>query len=383
MKIQFEKSSLLNAISRLQIAVLSRSDSPAMEGILITSDSEKNSVVFNTFDNEKGVRIDMEASVAESGSYIINAQKLMNIVRSLPDEEVLLKVDSGCNVTITSSRSVFKLHSLPGSDFPAQPDLEGEIGFKIKEKEFLDMLSKVLFAAGINHQTKALNGVYVEIKGNNVKFIGCDGFRFAMCDKVCEVHNDSDEELDTNFIIPVKTASELVKVLSQSDDEIQIEGSRKHIVIKVRDMVLFSRTIDQKYISYDRAIPQNSSISVTVNSGDIYSALERALLITEEKIVGAVKSYVRLSFKENVLTISSESINGSIKEEIGIFHTGDDIDIGFNCRYLAETMKACDNDDIEIKLNSPFMSMVFTPINPKEGEKYLFFVLPIRMKEQA
>ena len=67
------------------------------------------------------------------------------------------------------------------------------------------MLSKVLFAAGINHQTKALNGVYVEIKGNNVKFIGCDGFRFAMCDKVCEVHNDSDEELDTNFIIPVKT----------------------------------------------------------------------------------------------------------------------------------------------------------------------------------
>ena len=181
----------------------------------------------------------------------------------------------------------------------------------------------------------------------------------------------------------MKTASELVKVLSQSDDEIQIEGSRKHIIIKVRDMVLFSRTIDQKYISYERAIPQNSSISVTVNSGDIYSALERALLITEEKIVGAVKSYVRLSFKENVLTISSESINGSIKEEIGIFHTGEDIDIGFNCRYLAETMRACDNDDIEIKLNSPLMSMVFTPINPKEGEKYLFFVLPIRMKEQA
>jgi len=383
MKITFNKKSLTDAISRLMIAVTSKSVSMVTEGILITAETGNTTVTMNAYDMEKGVRAVIEAEVSEGGSYIISAQKLLGIVRTMPGEEIDLKVDDKNMVTVTGGRSMFRLHALDGSSFPGLHVLNGDRGFFIKEKDLKNLISRVLFAVEAGNPTPALNGVYFEIVGNTIKIIGCDGYKFAMCDKVCELQNKNEGEINFKFIVPVKTATELVKMLSDSEDTVLLELTRKHIIFKLSETVLFSRMIDQEYLDYEKFIPTEAKITATVNTVDIVEALERASLVTEEKIAGSVRSYVKFSFSGNVLTITSDSVTGSVKDEIAIFHRGDDLDIGFNCRYLLDAFRACGDEDVEMRLNSPLMPMAFSPINPKEDDKFLYFVLPLRMKEQA
>lgn len=383
MKITFNKKSLTDAISQLMVAVTSKSVSLVTEGILITAETGENTVTMNAYDMEKGVRVIIDAEVIEGGSYIISAQKLLGIVRTMPGEEIDLKVDDKNTVTVTGGRSMFRLHALNGSDFPGLPVLSGDKGFYIKEKDLKNLINRVLFAVDVGNPMPALNGVYFEIEGNTIKIIGCDGKSFAMCDKVCDLQNKSEGAINFKFIVPVKTATELVKMLSDGEDTVLLELTRKHIIFKLDETVLFSRMIDQEYLDYNRLIPTEAKITATANAADIVDALERASLVTEEKIAGSVRSYVKLSFIGNILMVTSDSVTGSVKDEIAIFHRGDDLDIGFNCRYLLDAFRACGDEDVEIRLNSSLMPMAFSPINPKEDDNFLYFVLPLRMKEQA
>lgn len=385
MKITFDKKILTEAITRMMLAVTSKSVSLITEGVLIKAEQGEENVTLTTYDMEKGVRLYIPADVHEGGSYIISAQKLLGIFRTMPGEEVDLKVDDKNIVTVTSGKSTFKLHALSGSDFPNLPVLTAERGFSVKQGDLKNLITRVLFAVAVGDQNHTmLNGVYFEIKDNMIKVIGCDGFKFGMCNKLCDIQNkDLENPADFRFILPVKTAGELIKMLPNDEDIVKIEMTRKHIMIKIDDLLLFSRIIDQEYIDYERVIPAESRIKVTVNPVDLVSALERASIVTEERISGSVPSYVKFTLAGNKLDLTSTSVTGSIKDEITVFHEGDDIEIGFKCRYLLDTFRACGDKEVVLRLNSPQMNMIISPLDPDEEDNFLYFVFPLKMREQA
>ncbi|MBE6576836.1 MAG: DNA polymerase III subunit beta [Ruminococcaceae bacterium] len=385
MKIIFNRNAVSAAVAPLMCAVSGKSTLSTIEGILIEA-RFPDVCTMTTYDLEKGVRITIEAKVIEEGSFIINAQKFNQTLRVMDGEEITLTVDDRLTATIVSGRSSHKMNALRGEDFPMVPDLKSDRSFIIGQSVLKDMLSKVDFAMGINDQRAVLNGTYMKISDDTVMVVSCDSFKLAKCAKKTELVNkntNGKDHLEYAFIIPVKTVNELSRLLSDDNDALtQIYVTRKHIVLLIGELTFFSRLIEGEYIDYDRIIVKTHKIEVKVDKREILGALDRAALVTEEKIAGSMRSHVKLEASGDVLKISAVSTAGSTYEELFIEHEGDDIVIAFNNKYLIDSIKACDSEKILLNLSSPLTSMNIQPAD--EGEDVndeIFMLLPVRTKD--
>lgn len=384
MKIIFNRSEISAAVAPLMCAVSGKSTLSTIEGILIEAKAP-DTCVLTTFDLDKGVRITVEAKVIEEGSYIINAQKFNQTLRVMEGEEVTLTVDEKLVACIFSGRSSHKMSALVGSDFPNIPDLVSDRSFIVGQAVVKKMMNQVSFAMGVNDQRNVLNGTFFKITDDSIMMVACDSFKLAKCAKTTELVNkntNGNEHLEYKFIVPVKTMNELSRLLSDDEDAVmQIYVTRKHIVFLIGELIFFSRLVDGEYIDYDRIIMSSHKISVTLDRRELISALERAALVTEEKIAGSVRSHVKLDVSQDVLKISAVSSAGSTYDELFIEHTGDDLLIAFNNRYLIDSVKACSDEKIVLSMSSPLTSMNIQPAVEEEGEEEIFMLLPVRMKD--
>lgn len=378
MKIVFEKSNLNYALTPAMSSVSSKNIIPATAGILVKTESE-NSVSICSYDLEKGMRTVIPANVIEEGCYVINAVKLNQIVKTLPDGEILIEVDEKCSTKISSGRSEFCIPALPGNDFPSIPELSGEIGFKLSQKTLRSMISRTLFAIAQTDQRPIYCGAYFEIKGSKLVVVSCDSYRLAYAEQNCNIETlDGTNDLDLTFIVPGKTLVELMKFMSGGEDEtVTIKLARKHAVFEVDDLVFFTRLLEGQYIEYNRYIPKDNTIFVNIDTTDFMNSLERAALISEEK--SQTKNFVKCSFKDNLLVITANAVSGNVYDEVMTEKEGNDIEICFTCRYLLEALRACNVDKIKLSMSAPLRAMLIEPANA-EDEKFLFVTLPTRMK---
>lgn len=395
MKITFTKSALEPIINDSLCSVSDKNTIPVVEGIRFRTEKE-GVCSLTTYDLEKGFRAEIECDVEEEGNFVINAQKLNRIIRFMPDSTVTIDVNDNFVAQITSGRSKFELHALDGRSFPSLPELDGERGFTINSGILKKMINQVSFAIATVDQRPVLCGACFIIENGKLSIIACDGNRLAVRKKECEIinNNKDNSELSLKFIVPGKTLAQLIKLMND-DEDIRISLGRKHVVFKMEGKTFFSRLIDGEYIDYERVIPQNACIKVVIDRMSIISSLERASLVTEDRNLGQTKSYVKCDFEGGLLKISSSSITGSVYDEIGIEKTGDDLVIGFNCRYLLDALRASDGEKLSLLLTNPLMSVIIEkeddePSGSAEGddaaedqgeESYLYMVCPVKMKE--
>lgn len=381
LKIIFNKSKILAAVAPMLGVVSSKNTIAAIEGIKITT--EEGGCELCAFDNEKGIRSHVEAEIIESGSYIINAGKLYQILRVLPDGDITVEVSERNITRITGGFSSFEIHALPGDDFPILPELSGEKGFTIGQSELREMINKVMFAVAVGNPKPMLNGVYFKIEGSKITAVSCDGQRLALRERICEIDNFSDTgELEMDFILPGKSLTELCKLISDSTDKkVRIILGRKHVIFMIEDMIFFTRMIDSAYIEYDRFIPKTNRIFVEIGTDELMRSLERASLVTEEKTMGQTKSPLRCTFKDGIVAFSSVSVSGKFYDEIVIEKEGDDIEIGFNCRFFIDAMKCVETDKVKLSMSTPLMSMVIEPAEKNPEDSFIYLVLPVKMKD--
>jgi DNA polymerase-3 subunit beta len=215
--------------------------------------------------------------------------------------------------------------------------------------------------------------------------VACDSYKLAKCKANTELVNkntNGNEHLEYKFIVPVKTMNELSRLLTDDEEAVmQIYVTRKHIVFLIGELVFFSRLVDGEYIDYNRIISSNHRIYTEVDKRELISALERASLVTEERIAGSVRSHVKLEVAADTLKISAVSSAGSTYDELYIDHVGEDILIAFNNRYLIDSIRACDSEKIKISLSSALTSINIEPGDEVEGKEEIFMILPVRMKE--
>ena len=381
MKIIFNRQEICNAVAPLMCAVSGKSTLTAVEGILFEA-KEDNTCVLTTFDLEKGVRIVINAEVEQPGCYIINAQKFVQTIRVMEGETVTLTVNEKLGAEIVSANSSHKMNALAGADFPEIPRLTSQNGFTLKQSVLKEMLSKVMYAMGVNDQRPVLNGCHIKIAGNTMYLVSCDSFKLAKCNVTTEIGSFSAQGTsDFSFIIPCKTVNELYRMLDNDEEAtVTVYTSRKNIVFDLDSMIFFSRLIDGDYIDYNRIIITTHRISLCVDRVVLIGALERAALVTEEKIAGSVRSHVKLTVSGDYLKISATSTAGSTYEELYVEHEGDDLVIAFNNRYLIDSLRACTADRIKLSMTSPLSSINIEPVDQDE-DKELFLLLPVRMKD--
>lgn len=387
MKITFKKEMLLLCITRSLGCVSSEKTYGAIEGILLSSvGSDKCQIC--AYDLEKGVKTTIDADVIEGGAAVINGAKLASIVKFMPADITIETGDSNF-ATISSGRSKFQLHYLPGEDFPQMPEFSPERSFSIPQSKIKTMIAQTAFAISHDDSRPALTGLYFEVEGDRIKTVACDSFRLAIRINKCETAISSKTgETELRFIIPGKTVTELSRLLDDSDDKIRFSLTKKHVIFSlgmkygdvVKETVLFSRLIDTNYIEYERFIPKESKTFVTADRNMLEDALERASLVTEDRAVGQSKSIVKFSFEEETLHISAVSVNGKVFDEIPVEKKGPDLEIGFSCKYLLEILRGTNEDILKLSLTSSLMSMIIEGSGEQDkDDSFIYLALPMKM----
>ena len=383
MKIIFNRQTAISTAAPLMCATASKTVLPTGDGILIEA-KVTDICIFTTYDLEKGIRTTVEAKVIEEGTYIISAQKFIQTLKVMEGDEITLTVDDKLSAYISSGKSTHRTSALNGSDFPKLPELKSQLGFELPSTVLKKMIGKTMYAIGVNDQRPVLNGCFFRVTDNSMLLVSCDSFRLAKCAINTEMQNRNDdgESLRYSFIIPVKTINELYKLLPDDEEaSIRIYMMRKHMVLIIGEITFFSGLIEGEYIDFDRIIIKNHKVSIELDRATFMSALERAALVTEEKVAGSTRTHVKLDVSGNTLKISANSSTGSTYDEVFMNHIGDDLVIAFNNRYLIDSVRACNSDRIKISLSSPLSSINIEPAEPAENEEDLFMLLPVKMKD--
>lgn len=383
MKITVEKSKLLDKLAPAMGSVSNRNTITAIEGVLIDA-LESGEVQISTYDMNKGFRAYIEAvEVERCGSYIINAQRLLQVVRALSDDLVTIEVNDKLNCVITSENSSFSMFAIDGKEFPNLPDLITERGFTVSAEIFRNMIQKVQHSIADQDTRPMLCGAFFKIDKNGIEAVSCDSYTLSKCNMKCEIGSlASDGDVAYSFIIPGHAVNELVKVLGDGDEEnVRIYLSRKHAIFKKDDVVFFTRTIDLEYIDYNKIIPKNNTIKVILDRERLLSGLERANIIADERIQGSARRYVKVSIDHYNLDLESVSVNGSVKDTMACVHEGREIVIGFNCRYLINSIKAAEGEKIIMTLEDPSRAITVEPFEKDDKFDYFYMLLPVRMTD--
>lgn len=377
MKIKVMKNELLEAAIPSAGFASNKNTIASTEGILFNTVSDKECEL-TAYDLEKGMKTLVTCIVEESGAGIINCQRFIQIIRAMPDGLLTIEInESNLRARISGGTAEFELQALSASDFPDLPELRGDRGFKIKQSTLRSILQKTQFAIAVNSVKPELNGLDMKVENGILTAVSCDGSRLSIVSESEPVESVGTSELVFDVIIPGKSISELMRFISDSDKDMTVYVARKHIIFFIDRFILFTRRIDAQYVDYERFIPKAPKIFVTVDTAELLSALERALLVTEERRQGQIPSPVICTVKEGQLTVASSSVTGRVNDVITVHQNGEDIEIGFNCRFLYDAIKVCDCEKIKLSLTSPLMSM--TVEEASENGKFLLLILPVRL----
>ena len=380
MKFTIQKSSFMRVLVPAMGTVSNKNTITAIEGVLIeTLDNGK--IQISTYDMNKGFRAVVEpVEIERTGRFILNAQRLYQTMRVLPDDDITFDINDKLNCEISCGKASFSMFALKGEDFPNLPDLVTENGFTVSADILRKMISKVSHSIADQDKRPMLCGAFFKITDGNMEVVSCDSYRLSKCNIKCDISSISGNGLNYSFIIPGHALGELSKVLGDGEDEgVRFYLSRKHAIVNKGDVIFFTRTIDSEYIDYNRMIPRDNGIIVTIDKDRLLSGLERANIIAEEKIQGSGKSYVKLSVKDQIFSLTSTSVYGCVNDEMDCVHEGEDIDIGFNCRFLIDAVKVAEGENLYIKLKNPNQAIMIEAVEENDEFSYAYVIVPVRM----
>ena len=385
MKFTVHKSDFMRVLTPAMGTVSNKNTITAIEGVLIeTLDDGK--IRISTYDMNKGFRATIDAvDIERMGRFIVNAQRLYQTVRVLPDDDITLDVNDKLNCEISCGKASFSMFALKGEDFPNLPELTTDYGFSVSAEVLKKMIGKVSHSIADQDKRPMLCGAFFKISAEGMEVVSCDSYRLSKCNIKCEITSLSENnETDISFIIPGHALNELSKILTDGEDEnVKFYISRKHAIVSKDNVIFFTRTIDSEYIDYNRMIPRDNAIVVNIDRERLLRGLERANIIAEEKIQGSGKSYVKLSISDQYLSLNSSSVYGCVNDEMDCVHEGDDIEIGFNCRYLIDAVKVAEGENIYIKLKNPNQAITIESVEGDEKFSYFYVIVPVRMDYSA
>lgn len=332
MKIICSKENLLNGINIVQKAVSTKTTLPILEGILLNAD-DKFKLTGN--DLEIGIECFVDADIRNTGSVVINSKMFGDIVRRLPDSEVLIEVKENNLVFVECENSHFEIKGINSSGYPTLPQVDKDNVLSLTQGNLKDMIRQTVFAVGTDENRPVLTGSLIEVKGIELVFVSVDGFRLALRRKL--INSDIN---DFTVIVPGKTLSEISKILQPNDEEVFIYNSNNQIVFDTKSWRIVSRLIEGKYLNYNSLLNKEFETKVIVNIKEFQSSLERASLIC----MNDKNSPVKLVIGNEKIIITSNAELGAVREEVNCEIEGNNLEIGYNPAFLIDALKAIDED---------------------------------------
>ena len=367
MKLLFNKSSLLQGVNIVLKAVPSRTTMPILECILI--DATTHEIKFTTNDMELGIETKVKGEIIEKGKIAIDAKMFSDIVRKLPDNEVMIETDSNFNAIITCEKSKFNISSKSGDDFSYLPYIEKEKYITISQFGLKEVIRQTIFSISDNESKKLMTGELFEVNNNILKVVSLDGHRISIRKVEIEGNDNS-----IKVVVPGKTLIEISKILSSEvEDKVNIFFTNNHILFEFDDTIVVSRLIEGEYFKIDQMISSDYETKVVINKKEFLNCIDRATLLVRE----GDKKPIIINITDGSVELKVTSPLGSMNEEIDITKEGKDILIGFNPKFLMDALRVIDDEEINIYLvNSKAPCFI-----RDNEEKYIYLILPVNFSQ--
>lgn len=363
------KQSVLNeAVNNVSRAVPVKSPVTALEGIKMYLN--KNVLELTGYDLELGIQTQIEVESEDHGEFTVNAKLFSEIIRKMPSEKVVIEIDDKLKTTIRGENAEYNILALPADDYPSMPDYDKSDSISISQELLKNMIGQTIFAVSVSDNKPILTGELFDIQDGVFNLVAIDGFRLAVR---TEKINTEDRH---HFVVKAKALSEVSKLLKDGNDGIvNMYLSRKHIVFDISGYMVVSRLLEGEFHNYKGSIPANHSTEIVLNTKDLIASLERCSLL----IVEQTKAPVKCSFGDGQVKINCSTSLGKLSDVFPIDITGNKVDIGFNCKYLLDALKASESDKVKLLLNGGLSPMKIVPV---DGDAYTFLVLPVRLKSE-
>ncbi|MDO5142551.1 MAG: DNA polymerase III subunit beta [Eubacteriales bacterium] len=367
MKFSCEKETLLSLIGTASRAVTGKSAMPLLEGLLVTA--EADALTLTGYDLSMGIRTTATVDVLEPGSIVLNARLFYDIVRKLPQDTVFVETDDKLLTTIKCGRAVFNLIATEADEYPALAEVSDETGFSLPQAMLKSMIAQTIFSVSDNESKPIHTGCLFELEGGRLNVIAVDGYRLS-------VRREAVEGIPTElrFVVPGSSLREIERILSDEPSEtVAIYPDRKNILFRMGQTTLITRLIDGEFLNYRAAIPTEFDHEIDADRHELITCIERVSLIVSEKL----KNPVRFHFDGSYVQMSCITAVGKSYDECAFEGAIDGLEIGFNNRYVLDALRAAGDDTVRMQLKGPLNPMV---IVPREGDKYTYLVLPVRLK---
>lgn len=375
MKITVERGTFLKSLNHVQSVVERRNTIPILSNVLIEAQKNRLSLMATDLDIEIVESID--ADVAKPGATTVGAHTLYDIVRKLPEgSQVQLDLSgSDGRVQLQAGRSRFQLASLPREDFPAMSAGPLPHKFAIGADALRRLIDKTRFAISTEETRYYLNGVYLHAHkakdGNLLRAVATDGHRLARF----ELALPSGADGIPGVIVPRKAVNELLKLLEGVDAPVEVAISDTKIRFAFGNVVLTSKLIDGTFPDYTRVIPTGNDKVLDVNASDLAEAVDRVATISAEKTRA-----VKLNLERNRLQLSVVNPEaGSANEELPVDYAADNLEIGFNSRYLLDILGQLDGSEAKFLLSDAGSPTVVRDAGEGADAATLYVLMPMRV----
>jgi len=363
MKIICKKNELLNGINIVSKAVPSKTTMSILQCILF--DTTKGGIKLTANDTELGIETSIDGQVVEKGMVAIEAKIISDIIRKLPDNDITISSDDNGITIITCENSKFDIIGRSGEEFTYLPEVEKSDYIEISQLTFRNIINQTIFSVAVNDNNKILTGELLEVNNDRLRLIGLDGHRISI--RNVELNASYS---DKKVIIPGKTLSDISKIISGgADDMLKIFFTDKNIVFEFNETVVTSRLIEGNYFNVDQMLQIVPATSIVVNKKEFLDCIDRSTLLVKE----GDKKPIIVTITDGQMELFMKSTIGTMNEKIDIEKYGEDLKIGFNPKFMIDSLKVIEDDTIKL-----YMQNAKAPCYIADDEKsYIYLVLPI------
>jgi DNA polymerase-3 subunit beta len=372
MKFIVNSSYLLKQLSLINGVITSNPVVPILENFLFEIDKSNLTVTASDLQTSMITEITVESK--EKGSIAVPARILLDTLKNLPDQPVTFSIDETTySIEISSDNGRYKLSGENSTDFPKVPAVSHDFSASISSEVLARAVNNTIFATSSDELRPAMTGVYVNLGEKNTTFVATDGHRLVRYRRT-----DIKSESGNSIIIPRKALNLLKATLPSENTDVSIDFNMANAFFKFGTLRMICRLIDERFPDYDNVIPSTSTIKMTINRTDFLGSLKRISIYANK-----TTHQVRLKITGSELQVSAEDLDFSneANERLSCEHEGEDIEIGFNARFLIEMLTNLDTDQIKLNMSAPNKAGVILPIEKDKGEDILMLVMPVMLNQ--
>ncbi|HEX9651531.1 MAG TPA: DNA polymerase III subunit beta [Cyclobacteriaceae bacterium] len=370
MKFIVSSSALLKQLSGINGVITTNPVVPILENFLFEINDSKLTITAS--DLQTSMITELEIESKESGSIAVPAKILMDTLKNLPEQPVNFSIDEQTySVEISSDNGRYKLSGENATDFPKVPSVSDDFSVEMSSGVLAKAVASTIFATSNDELRPAMTGVYVNLSDSNTTFVATDGHRLIRYRRA-----DVKSENGSAIIIPRKALNLLKTTLPVDEVPVNIEFNMANAFFRFGNIKMICRLIDERFPDYENVIPKDNKNKMVIDRAELLSSMRRIAIYANK-----TTHQVRLKITGSELQISAEDLDFSneANERLSCEHDGEDIEIGFNARFLIEMLSNGDAKEVEFQFSAPNKAGLIVPREKEDNEDILMLVMPVML----